>query len=1101
MKRKLLSMTVALLCTVGGWAYSTSDLTTAGWTQVSSLDDITSNVYVFVDANSSNYAVEGSSTTGRAMFKTLENPFEDLSEVWTIETRSGGYAIRNAGSQFYFNSGPNGWDSFNAATYESGTFTFTFNNAKYDLKSVTTNKYVGPWDSQTEVTPSNLGVAANKDNSMGFYIYKMAKATYALKYMQNYPNLAAPVDLSFLVVNPTIYQSTNKGTIPSGWTKFAHITGNGNYTEADGGDTQLEAWHWTSDLNADYYQTITNLPAGKYAVTAYVHSREAAVGNVYIYNETNGKARSDSPEEGDDKYADRTTSYLAIPDNGSGNIGIEVSGTATWFTGDNFRLAVDPYLSTIATALPANGAMEAGRWYSFTPSVTDNYDMSGTATISNIIYATGDTKTLSDAVAENNTFSDTQSLTAGTTFYVRSSSDNTLSYVPHLNAIAADLPNSAVTADTWYKFTTGNSSDAYTLSSTDAATVTYSTDGTLYSNDASITDTWVLTATMNVLLAPSTTYYIKSNAAVTLTKNESLVTSSYVNGWAKVTTIEQLATNPEDYFFAIFSANNTGLILDANTTSNDEKLRYKTAVNPLSGSAYLFEMENYNSKFVLKSVINGKYFENRSTSDTRFGQDGPWNYHADLDEKSANCEIDVTFANGVCTIQDKNADGSNNYIGLWTPNNGYNNNQNLAGNKSGNEKGSFIIYRIAKDGLDVSSLITNPSFESDGSITASDAALTMTGWTQSVHDAYSNTGCYDASANIPTQGTVSVTPSDGSYSLYFRLGWHTGTTCTFTSNASTLPAGMYNLSVDYKMVEGYDNTHNNNTSITISAKKGDTVISSGQGTTKADIVGSDDYTYLNSADWSTVTSSFELTEPTSVNIVLSLYVGGIRRSDFCLDNVRLTYSAFATTADYTALASAISSAESHTLGFDEGEYTPYTHAEALQALASAKAIDSNENNSQLLVRTLTSTLVDATWTANVAEVNAIYDGLFKIQEEHTTSPTALVGWTEENGIRQLIKNTTTNPGLSSLDSESGAVFSWGGTVMTYGEKTGYTLPLNAQTIYELSLKATGWRDSNLPTAYYASVLRSANGMASTNILSSSITTRVNQENPFVELKP
>ena len=192
-----------------------------------------------------------------------------------------------------------------------------------------------------------------------------------------------------------------------------------------------------------------------------------------------------------------------------------------------------------------------------------------------------------------------------------------------------------------------------------------------------------------------------------------------------------------------------------------------------------------------------------------------------------------------------------------------------------------------------STYITNPSFEADGSITTSNGALTMTGWIQSdPTNQYNNTGCFDASTNIPTQGTVSVTPSDGSYFLYFRKGWAQNAYTFTTSEAKELPEGIYTLSVDYKMVEGYDNTQNNKTSVTISAVNGETTLATATGTIKTNVSGGSAYTYLNTAAWSTVTANFTLEEATNTTFVITLQAGGQRRSDFVIDNVRLNYTPY-----------------------------------------------------------------------------------------------------------------------------------------------------------------------------------------------------------------
>ena len=294
--------------------------------------------------------------------------------------------------------------------------------------------------------------------------------------------------------------------------------------------------------------------------------------------------------------------------------------------------------------------------------------------------------------------------------------DDVKLYAVDMAAVSIPLPNSAVAIDTWYRFTTGSSSDAYILSSDGNATVSYTTDGTI-TNDDDVTDTWTLTNKLNIVLAPGTTYYIKSSAAVTLTKTETSVSSSLVTGWTKVISSEQLANNPTDYFFAIFSANNTGLYLINRNEANNEKLCYVTAGDPLRNCASLFEVENFDGDFVLKSAVNGKYFENRPVDgQDRPGigeQDGPWNYHADLTEKDENCRTTLSFHDGVCTIQDKNDHTGNRYIGLWYVDHDYANNEILAGNKSEAEKASFIIYRIPKEECDLTYLIQDADCKSN----------------------------------------------------------------------------------------------------------------------------------------------------------------------------------------------------------------------------------------------------------------------------------------------------------------------------------------------------------------------------------------------------
>ena len=213
----------------------------------------------------------------------------------------------------------------------------------------------------------------------------------------------------------------------------------------------------------------------------------------------------------------------------------------------------------------------------------------------------------------------------------------------------------------------------------------------------------------------------------------------------------------------------------------------------------------------------------------------------------------------------------------------------------------------------------------------------------------------------------------------------------------------------------------------------------------------------------------------------------------------INYAVSTTTAsnDFTALNTAISTAEGYTLGFETGEYAPYTNIAGIQALATAKAFDQDRYYTPAAITAATTALTSATWTANSEEVNAFYDGTFAIQPEHTTGPTALAGWNTPEGIRQLIKNTDTDPGLNSA-TDKAAVFAWGNTTLTYGNTEGYTMPLAAHTIYELTFKTCGWRDGDM--GYVNVTVLNDNNEGMTQQTSATATKRIGDENPWNEFK-
>ena len=202
-------------------------------------------------------------------------------------------------------------------------------------------------------------------------------------------------------------------------------------------------------------------------------------------------------------------------------------------------------------------------------------------------------------------------------------------------------------------------------------------------------------------------------------------------------------------------------------------------------------------------------------------------------------------------------------------------------------------------------------------------------------------------------------------------------------------------------------------------------------------------------------------------------------------------------ADYAALNTAISAVSGNVAGFEAGEYAPYNNKEAFAALATAEAINPSVVNVKPTVQAATAALTGATWTANAEELNAVYDGNFAIQPEHTTGPTALAGWNNPAGIRQLIKNTETYPGLNTASAKA-AVFAWGGTTMKYGETDGYTIPLKGHAIYELSFKTCGWADGDM--GYVNVDVKNASDEGLQTVSTVVATKRITEENPWDEFK-
>ena len=180
-----------------------------------------------------------------------------------------------------------------------------------------------------------------------------------------------------------------------------------------------------------------------------------------------------------------------------------------------------------------------------------------------------------------------------------------------------------------------------------------------------------------------------------------------------------------------------------------------------------------------------------------------------------------------------------------------------------------------------------------------------------------------------------------------------------------------------------------------------------------------------------------------------------------IDNVSISYVSgkgnfLATETEYAALTAAITAAEAKTLGFEVGEYAPYNNIDAAKALAVAKAIDQEADNSKDAVEAATTALTGATWTANTEEVNAVYDGSFNLTTKTDGTYILPIGWTNL-GYNTRVYNSSnmgTNEGVKAT-SETATMFAKFTT--EYGTEAGYTMPLK-KGVYYLSFIYGGWNE-------------------------------------------
>lgn len=190
--------------------------------------------------------------------------------------------------------------------------------------------------------------------------YCMLLDDFKLEYLSDdelaKANSENPLDLTAAISNPKIYNPTQT-SLPKGWLENRNETGNKNRTEKTG-DTQLEGWSG-GNLNVKYYQTLTNLPAGKYVLKAKVHDSNEKGAVLYASNGTDKQ----TVKMGKD-YATLATPGVNVND-GNLEIGIDAPNLAggTWMTGDDFAIYyVGSYLSALKTTFESKKAEAEALW-------------------------------------------------------------------------------------------------------------------------------------------------------------------------------------------------------------------------------------------------------------------------------------------------------------------------------------------------------------------------------------------------------------------------------------------------------------------------------------------------------------------------------------------------------------------------------------------------------------------------------------------------------------------------------------------------------------------------------------------------------------------
>ena len=1074
-KLKLLIASCALLL---GWsnasAYTVSDLTSAGWTQVTDLASLTldDNYFMFVDAGTSNYSVTNArpGTDSKPTYQALQNPTADWAQVWKLsKDASNNYLIQSKVDDWYFISAANsgqGWTDKMALSSENGGFTFeVVSDGKYSIKGVFSNGFVGPWNDDGAVNLNNKlhwnglednyyeELACNKNDAQSpdFYIYYISRTSYdatrrssATLETEGWSKVTATSDLgkagyfyTFLDLSETGYE-----------TGLAMIGTNGRpqYTSvADpvSNTTQL----WTTESHGVGY-ALKNVGVDKYFYLA-----TAATWNTGFTSDINAAYTDFEAKVSEGKWtlsnSLKTTEFVGRWSNSPYAPGKDeniAANKAADAGKRQFYIYSIPTIAGVAEALPGNGDMTADTWYYIDiPATADNYTATATD-LSKIVYSANLGTTVMPQITTNTFTAENNSLSAQR-YYVKSSTDNNLvigvsSYTYSVGSPTSSIANNAYIASLStidFTFSDAGTTDpdaSFALLNGSAKAVLSKGGENVAEGTLSLSGK-VLTATFSdVALALSSTYDIAIAAGV-------------------------VGYEGEETNAAINTSFSTGIIADG-VYYFKKKGEYKYLTR---GGNYGTEtvVDNYGISLQAMIQSDGTYYLKNVDHSLAANTNKYLNMYTDQDAYAWN----IAEATGGYYLKYTNGNYMTTSYVDYTDDNG-NTNRYYYKAETANE-GEAIVWELlskaeyatsltAKKNAEITALATAAGIEGVTTLAELESVLSSDYGTTDKTSAISNPLCNSAS------GWTAV--SYNGSSKYTAVDYHAPTIQIWnavggiTQTVSELPAGLYKITVSATWRPGNSE---------------DATRVGNEANTTAWIYANDNITQLKG--WyeggGTINSTQALVDNAAsyLNTVYVYLNGsedlkiGVAVPSFCqqnwcpIYNWTLTYyEAKATAAEKTALADALADAEAKTLGFEDGEYAPYNNVAAINALAAAKAINPETASGEAVVAA-TSALTGATWTANAGEVNAVYGRDFT-KYETVGGQDLPYGWNLYNDGKnnsRIMGGTegASNTGLSATSSGKALLMKFNAT---YGETAGYTMPLKAGKIYKISFKYGGWNN-------------------------------------------
>ena len=1054
MKRKLLTLTAALLCAVAMWAQSwTGNAPAAG------------DFYLY-NVGREQFLTSGNWWGTHAALDTdgMKLTFARISDgVYTLSTATG-FAGKYLGDNEFM-------DNETAANW---TFERVGDTDKYTMKTGD-NYFVVNGNG----VPLNTTTAPTSNDG---YWQLVTKTQLEANLLNATP--ANPIDASFYMTNPKVRR---------GWPKSisgTELSDNGSFIASAeglyaGGCSSYGQYHKTFDN----YQSLTGVKKGKYKVKAKGVIRDDGYSAIpYLYaNNVKGANLKTIVDSDYSSYTQETdakdkVTHLFVDDtylldelevvvtDGNLRVGVKSDADAGWATFTQFSLLFsDPCISEVAVDFPSGSVMAAGQWYKFTVSDAGDYGFSQT---SNIILSNDGNQLLSEATGD--ALTSTMALSVGT-YYIKSTTAQTVS---------KSGP---------FTYTIGSAaSDKEYIQPGNTVTISYASMGT--------TNTYTEELDSEI-------------SGVTFGGNAISVSRTTKGFTFTVPTV----TAGTDYILSI-PANVIGYQAPGSGKNAAQNITLKTPA--LFNGTYFFKVENETAakgKYLSRGLAAGTHVtidsyglpikvetdaSNRTTFSTRdteglFGHWSSWEISADASVGWGNAiYFTVSLNDGKYRLH-SNQRPSNEYF-KYNDENVTNAIIALADDGTGSNYGPIIDWSIETPSAHAIAMAALKNTQAATAATAAYASgnyETLNGISTAIalsaelSDNYDQTAIESASdistveekyqddnssgtVNTPKNvysGSVSIsTPGLYKFSIqaFYRAAGNTRTQTMHTEGIDFPHVVAFFGDAETQLKSVYDEvgpnaatSHDGNADVEYNGMYYPNGVEGAKVFFQEGLYNNDVYFYVSEAgtynygvkylDYAASNAQWFIYTPQSVSV-----------TGYTIAN--------ADADDYTALNSAITDAEGHTLGFDKDEYAPYNNTGIFSILETANAIDQESTNYKYVVNASTTALNSFEWNQNATEVNAIAGGYnldsytnygtYDVPNGWSTGGDPYGYFTRTVGISEsLIGN---NPGLAGAVNERAILVKYG---TTYGESTGYTMPLKANTWYALTFKYGIWDENILIT--------------------------------------